>query len=479
MRRPHKSLTVLLFCLFFSYIPHSFAANNDWTNINGTVSYNGTPVCAMVLANGQYMFTCSGDGSFNLDVPLDPDTGQITVFAFCEGLAPFEQVIYPAEGHGMQIEMAAGEGDSGMDVTSTLTAISTTWVRLEGTVSYNGAPVCAMVLANGQYTFTCSGDGSYSLDVPIDPADGSVTLFSFCSSLPPYKYVYTNSISIEVNQDYIHLDNGTLKVGLDLLSGGAIYYLSGSNESRNLVNIADRGRYIQQSYYAGNRINRQNEGQSIYWSPWPWNPIQAGDAFGNSSEVLESDIENGVVYTKTLPLLWDMNNERAECFFEQWTTLHVNTVHVRNKLTIFRTDNLYGENRLNHQELPAVYPISALSNLFTYMGSTPFSNAPIDNPDVVNLSSGFWGEYPTVTEHWMAFVDNNQWGIGVYNHKCILFLAGMAGIPGGEARDGSTSYIAPLDAVILRKIDTYEYEYDLILGTVTQIRQFAYGSHLQ
>ncbi|MFC1789098.1 putative metal-binding motif-containing protein [Thermodesulfobacteriota bacterium] len=154
----------------------------------------------MVLANGQYMFTCSGDGSFNLDVPLDPDTGQITVFAFCEGLAPFEQVIYPAEGHSMQIEMAAGEGGSGMDVTSTLTAINTTWVRIEGTVSYNGSPVCAMVLANGQYMFTCSGDGTYSLDVPLNPDDGSVTLFSFCSGLPPYKYVYTSD-QISFNDD--------------------------------------------------------------------------------------------------------------------------------------------------------------------------------------------------------------------------------------------------------------------------------------
>ena len=138
MKKSHIPLTVLLFCLIFSHSSHSFAANNDWVNINGTVTYNGSPVCTMVLANGQYMFTCSGDGSFNLDVPLDGN-GQITVFAFCEGLAPFEQIIYPAEGQGMQIELAAGEGGSGMDVTSTLTVINTTWVRLEGTVSYNGA----------------------------------------------------------------------------------------------------------------------------------------------------------------------------------------------------------------------------------------------------------------------------------------------------------------------------------------------------
>jgi hypothetical protein len=208
---PVNGYVVFMFSLFFLCNSLSFAANNDWVNINGTVTYNGSPVCTMVLANGQYMFTCSGDGSFNLDVPLDLDTGQIRVFSFCEGLAPFEEVIYPAEGQGMQIEMAAGEGGSGMDVTSTLTAINNTWVRLEGKVSYNGAPVCAMVLANGQYMFTCSGDGSYSLDVPLDPNDGSVTLYSFCSGLPPYKYVFTS--------DQISFDDDTDNDGYSINEG--------------------------------------------------------------------------------------------------------------------------------------------------------------------------------------------------------------------------------------------------------------------
>jgi len=198
MKKPHIPLTVLLLCLFFFHSDHSFAASNDWVNINGTVTYNSSPVCTMVLANGQHMFTCSGDGSFNLDVPLDPDTGQITVFTFCSGLAPFKQVIYPSEGQGMQIEMAAGEGGSGMDVTCTLTPINTTWVRLEGTVSYNGTPVCAMVLANGQYMFTCSGDGSFSLDVPLDEM-GNVTLFCFCEGLPPYENVYTTTSTVTLS----------------------------------------------------------------------------------------------------------------------------------------------------------------------------------------------------------------------------------------------------------------------------------------
>ena len=50
------------------------------TSISGNVTYKNTPVCAMVLANGQYQFTCSGDGSFDIDDPLDSN-GQVTIFS--------------------------------------------------------------------------------------------------------------------------------------------------------------------------------------------------------------------------------------------------------------------------------------------------------------------------------------------------------------------------------------------------------------
>lgn len=44
------------------------------------------------------------------------------------------------------------------------------------------------------------------------------------------------------------LDNGTIKVGVDLTVGGSIYYLSQSGTTNNVINIADLGRYVQQSY---------------------------------------------------------------------------------------------------------------------------------------------------------------------------------------------------------------------------------------
>ena len=275
------------------------------------------------------------------------------------------------------------------------------------------------------------------------------------------------------------IDNDTLTLKLDLTRGGAISYLSLSGSTRSIVNIADEGRYIQQSYYAGKSLDRKAEGQSPSWSPWSWNPIQVGDSYRNRAEILDFKKNGDTLYVKCIPMLWDMNNKPAEAEMEQWTILKGNVLTVRNRLTCHRTDTIYQEGILNDQELPAVYPISALKNLYSYFGDQPFTGASLSNPATVNLSSGFWGTYLNnmVTENWMAYVDDTLWGIGVYNPICTNFLAGMAGQPGGEAISSSTSYIAPVKKEILNKNSIYEYEYYLIVGTIDEIRSKIYQIH--
>ncbi len=275
------------------------------------------------------------------------------------------------------------------------------------------------------------------------------------------------------------IDNDTLTLKLDLTRGGAISYLSLSGSTRSIVNISDEGRYIQQSYYAGKSLDRRAEGQSPSWSPWSWNPIQVGDAYRNRAEILDFKKNGDTLYVKCIPMLWDMNNKPAEAEMEQWTILKGNVLRVRNRLTCHRTDSIYQEGILNDQELPAVYPVSALKNLYSYFGDQPFTGASVSNPATVNLSSGFWGTYinNTVTENWMAFVDDTLWGIGVYNPICTNFLAGMAGTPGGEANSESTSYIAPVKKEILNKNSIYEYEYYLVVGTLDEIRSKIYQIH--
>jgi hypothetical protein len=274
--------------------------------------------------------------------------------------------------------------------------------------------------------------------------------------------------------DEITADNGIIRVKFDLKRGGSISYISVSGKERNLVNTFDEGRYIQQSYYAGKEIDRKAEGQSPRWSPWAWNPIQAGDDFKNRAEILDYKQSAETLYTKCIPMQWDMNNKPAEAIMEQWAFLSGNVIKVHNKLTCSRTDTLYGDDILCDQELPAVYPVSSLCRLYYYAGNKPFTNDTLSNPEAVLLSSGFWGRYPEVPEHWMAFTDSSNSGMAVYNPMCTYFIAGMAGRPGGESKDGSTSYIAPVKKEMLKKNSVYEYDYYIIIGTLKDIREKIY-----
>lgn len=73
------------------------------------------------------------------------------------------------------------------------------WTTLQGRVWDNSGsiPLCALVLANGQFMFSCdaSNPGRYSLNVPLD-SNGQITLFSFVDGLPPYKVLLNGNTSV-------------------------------------------------------------------------------------------------------------------------------------------------------------------------------------------------------------------------------------------------------------------------------------------
>ena len=302
------------------------------------------------------------------------------------------------------------------------------------------------------------------------------TVTLICLAWLVFGCIDNNEAAKEIPNELV-ADNGTLTVKFDLKRGGAISWISLSGSNRSLVNIADEGRYIQQSYYAGKSLDRKSDGQSPNWSPWPWNPIQVGDAFRNRAKILDYRQGKDSLYVKCIPMQWDMNNRPAEAEMEQWTFLSGNILTIRNRLTCHRTDNIYGDSIRSDQELPAVYTISALKNLYAYIGTKPFTQDSLTQPEVIYLSSGFWGRYDSVTENWMAFVDDNNFGMAVYNPICTRFLAGMSGVPGKEAKDGSTSYISPVKKEMLTKSCVYEYEYYIVIGNLEEMRKTVYELH--
>lgn len=281
----------------------------------------------------------------------------------------------------------------------------------------------------------------------------------------------------------VHVKNEFINVGCDLTRGGAIYYISKTDTSYNLINIHDEGRYVQQSYYAGNNVDRKNEGQAKNWSPWPWNPIQSGDAGTNRAKVVDYRKQEDTLYVKCRPLLWDMTNaDTAECYLESWVWLEENIVHLKSKITVFRTDSIWGVG-VRNQELPAVYPIADLNKLVSYKGNKPWTGDTLSGIDNRKEWEKYEknGTWPWIKwknpEKWAACVNSDDWGLGVYCPVAEAIAGGYSTSRkkiSGKYNSGTTGYIAPLADVNLGMFDTYEYQTDLIIGTVDEIRNYVY-----
>ncbi len=157
--------------------------------INGTViNEDETPLCAMVLANGQHMFSCAGEGKYELDVPLNDD-GEIVFFSFCDGFAPFTKTMIPSEATDLTVTMSVAPSESStMTLTKNFKAAvdNPGWVEISGTVMFGEIPLCAMVLANGQHVFSCDDTGTYKMEVPLND-DGEINLLGFCDGFLPYR----------------------------------------------------------------------------------------------------------------------------------------------------------------------------------------------------------------------------------------------------------------------------------------------------
>ncbi|MBK1880053.1 hypothetical protein [Pelagicoccus mobilis] len=269
-----------------------------------------------------------------------------------------------------------------------------------------------------------------------------------------------------------YIDNGVIKLGVNKGLGGAITYIADSQTEKNIVNNYDWGRQIQMSFFAYPIPYSENgKDPAAHWEHIGWNPIQAGDDYGNGSAIVDFQKSDTTLYVKCIPMQWPLDNVPGECTYECWIELDGNTAQVRARLVNNRSD----QNQYNarHQELPAVYSNGEFYRLMTYRGDQPFTgDAVVRIPK--KTGGGFPWDYWLATENWAALVDDNDWGLGIHKPDNYFFIGGFAGQEGqGGTFDSPTGYIAPLHTEILDHDIVYEYTYTLIVGDLTEIRDYA------
>jgi hypothetical protein len=261
------------------------------------------------------------------------------------------------------------------------------------------------------------------------------------------------------------LDNGSIRIGVDLDLGGTITFLADSKTGESIINSHDLGRQVQQSYYSGpHPFGEAHPG----WKGWPWNPIGSGDVYHHPSRAIEHSNDGKVLTVKTIPMQWALNNVPGECTFETRITLEGRAAHVRCRLDNHRADKT--RYPAHDQELPAVYTVGKLYRLFTYDGHAPFTGGPLSP---IQNAGPPWATWKG-TENWAALVDDKGDGLGVVHPGVYSFTGGFHDKPGkGGPKDNPTGYISPIRQEILDHNIVYEYRYDLVLDSLDAIRAYA------
>ena len=374
---------------------------------------------------------------------------------------------------------------------------------------YNNHPLCDREYAHKFYGIpmqTLMAQGAFSKKLTkmtlknVSNEAGSVNIDG----------LYLSDRNLQLEEIYI--DNGTIKIGVDLVGGGTLTYLErmnyktskgtyyidevltedndiyigvdamnmggdvtlGSTDHHvNLINYYDIGRQFQQSFYAnvGGNINATH-GENGYerkkcWTAsdpmyWPYNPVQGGDCHENISQIIDYKRTKNMIYVKAKPLDWADNNCVTDSYQENWYYIENDVVLVKNRFVNFAgfTDmESCGKVQL---ELPAAYLVQPLHKYVTYQGETPWINDETGLIYKPNL--GPWSPSADMVlkhpEDWFAWVNDDDFGVGVYIPDVSFYASGRSNADTSAYYKGNmNAFSSPMGDSDLLRYNKKECEY--------------------
>lgn len=303
----------------------------------------------------------------------------------------------------------------------------------------------------------------------------------------------------EVPEKEIFVSNSQYKMGINLDWGGALSYLEdldssveavekdgrifvdsnaaarygerAVNSHVNLINRHDTGRLVQQSYYGV--MDSEVYENGYYTNEWPYNPVQGGNKYNNSSKLVDLRVTDDSIYIKCRPMDWAKD---AACICPAYMEATYSFVENALLTSCRFVDYSNYEPRKANQEVPAFYCIEPLNRFVYYGGDKPWTDDALSaEPDLP-----FWGGPGklrfTATENWGAFTGEfeDSFGIGLYTGARNTFIPGVYNRGKTALKDPSvddpTSYFAVIGAWTFRSFEPFEYNFYLTTGTAAEIR---------
>ena len=372
--------------------------------------------------------------------------------------------------------------DSTDDVFNRITLGYVSTQPLHGTVTYSvdGQSVTDdFYLEAGKDTFSClisqyldGKKGQGVTKMHFESCNGQSAQFALCVMVLEDYPVYGNAT------DTYYIENDRYKLGIRLGWGGGIDYLLDKQcpieGLGNLVNQADTGRLVQQSYYGVVR-NGEFEPGEFNGSEWCYNPVQGGDKYLHPGRIIDVVVTEDSMYIKAQPLDWAKDNYLTPSYMENVYTLYEDRVLVDNRFVDFSN----WTHRMAQQELPAFYTVSHLSVFSFYNGTNPWTDDTLSYRHDLN----FWGDYlwagdctfrlrGSNTETWCAWTSpEHGYGFGLYVPGVDCFKAGCYQYNNSmDSEDFATNYVAPLKNILIKSFEPIEYSYMMATGSLPELR---------
>ena len=278
-----------------------------------------------------------------------------------------------------------------------------------------------------------------------------------------------------------YIESDRYKLGLSTTWGMTISYLEDKTcdikNLRNLINMHDSGRLVQQSYYGTYEAQGDFTPGRVGNEDWMYNPVQAGDLKNHGSRIIDIVVGYRSLYVKLQPYDWGQVLWLCPAYMETVYTVDDEKVRVDNRYVEFSNY----ENPFCGQELPAFYTVSWLNEFAWYDGDKPWTDDKISyNTDIEMVWTETehlpnFGSYTKIdnTETWCAlFSREDNYGIGMFVPNVDYRSVGVYH-PADRTKkpnDNSCSYMGASRVIRLKSYEPLEYSYLIACGTVEDIR---------